>query len=59
MPLEKKVFEAKIEPFGGARPKIFTKIDGEDWIIKFPSTYDKDNIGEIEYNYSLCAKNVE
>lgn len=41
---------------GGARPKIFTKIDGEDWIIKFPSTYDKDNIGEIEYNYSLCAK---
>lgn len=41
---------------GGARPKIFTKIDGEDWIIKFPSTYDKDNIGEIEYHYSLCAK---
>lgn len=41
---------------GGARPKIFTKIDGEDWIIKFPSTYDKDNIGQIEYNYSLCAK---
>lgn len=41
---------------GGARPKIFTKIDGEDWIIKFPSTYDKDNIGELEYQYSLCAK---
>lgn len=21
---------------GGARPKILTKIDGEDWIVKFP-----------------------
>lgn len=41
---------------GGARPKIFAKIGEEDWIIKFPSTYDKDNIGEIEYNYSVCAK---
>ncbi len=41
---------------GGARPKILTKIDNEDWIIKFPSSLDPKNIGEIEYNYSLCAK---
>jgi len=41
---------------GGARPKILTKIDGEDWIIKFPSSYDSSDIGQIEYNYSLCAK---
>lgn len=41
---------------GGARPKILTKADGEDWIIKFPSSYDKKNIGEMEYVYSLCAK---
>lgn len=41
---------------GGARPKILTKIDGEDWIIKFPSSSDFKNIGEQEYNYSLCAK---
>lgn len=41
---------------GGARPKILTKIDGEDWIIKFPSSADEKNIGEQEYNYSICAK---
>ncbi|MCR5260753.1 MAG: type II toxin-antitoxin system HipA family toxin [Candidatus Gastranaerophilales bacterium] len=41
---------------GGARPKILTKIDGADWIIKFPSSQDPKNIGEQEYNYSLCAK---
>ncbi|MFI3237531.1 MAG: type II toxin-antitoxin system HipA family toxin [Lachnospiraceae bacterium] len=41
---------------GGARPKIFTKIDGEDWIIKFPSSYDTSDIGLQEYRYSLCAK---
>lgn len=42
---------------GGARPKILTKINGEDWIIKFPSSVDEKNIGEQEYNYSICAKN--
>ena len=42
---------------GGARPKILTKINGEDWIIKFPSSQDPKNIGEQEYMYSLCAKN--
>ena len=41
---------------GGARPKILTQIDGEDWIIKFPSVHDKKDIGKQEYEYSLCAK---
>lgn len=41
---------------GGARPKILTKIDNEDWIIKFPSSLDDKNIGELEYLYSVCAK---
>ena len=41
---------------GGARPKILTMIDGEDWIVKFPSSSDRRNVGEIEYRYSLCAK---
>ena len=41
---------------GGARPKILTKINGEDWIIKFPSSQDPKNIGEQEYKYSLVAK---
>ncbi|MGD1823559.1 MAG: type II toxin-antitoxin system HipA family toxin [Pleomorphochaeta sp.] len=41
---------------GGARPKIFKKIDNEDWIVKFPSSFDNKNIGIEEYEYSLCAK---
>lgn len=41
---------------GGARPKIFQKIDEEDWIVKFPSTYDQTGIGKMEYDYSRCAK---
>jgi len=41
---------------GGARPKILTKINNEDWIIKFPSSYDPQDIGFQEYQYNLCAK---
>lgn len=41
---------------GGARPKILTEIDGAEWIIKFPSYDDPQDIGEQEYAYSLCAK---
>ena len=41
---------------GGARPKILTRVDGEDWIIKFPSSDDNKNIGKLEYDYALCAK---
>ena len=40
---------------GGARPKILTKIDNDDWIIKFPSSYDSKDIGKQEYDYALCA----
>lgn len=41
---------------GGARPKILTEIDGKDWIIKFPSSGDSDEIGRQEYEYSVCAR---
>lgn len=41
---------------GGARPKILTSVDGEEWIIKFPAGEDKADIGKQEYEYSLCAK---
>lgn len=41
---------------GGARPKILTEIDGEEWIIKFPSYDDPKDIGKQEYAYSLCAR---
>jgi len=41
---------------GGARPKILTDIEDEPWIIKFPASSDPKNMGEREYQYSLCAK---
>lgn len=41
---------------GGARPKIMTKIEGEDWIIKFPAHVDGRNSGRMEYEYALCAR---
>lgn len=41
---------------GGARPKAFINHKGEPWIVKFPSSIDPKNIGEIEYQYSIIAK---
>lgn len=41
---------------GGARPKILTTVDDEEWIIKFPSSDDDKSIGRQEYEYALCAK---
>ena len=41
---------------GGARPKVFATIENRHWLVKFPSSSDPDNIGEIEYNYALLAK---
>lgn len=41
---------------GGARPKVYYTLDGEEWIIKFPASSDPENIGRQEYEYSLCAK---
>ena len=41
---------------GGARPKILTKVDNEDWIIKFASSDDNEDMGKQEYDYALCAK---
>lgn len=40
---------------GGARPKILTEVEGEPWIVKFPSSLDRPDIGEQEYAYAKCA----
>ena len=40
----------------GDKPKIFKKVNNEDWIVKFPSSFDNKDIGIEEYEYSLCAK---
>jgi len=41
---------------GGARPKIFVKIEGKEWLVKFRAAIDPIDIGRIEYEYSLLAK---
>lgn len=41
---------------GGARPKVFVKIENKEWLVKFKATNDPKDIGEIEYQYSLLAK---
>lgn len=41
---------------GGARPKILTAIDGEDWIVKFPSSLDGDDIGMEEFALAGAAR---
>lgn len=41
---------------GGARPKILTEIDGEEWLIKFPAHVDGKEAGRMEYDYSICAR---
>ncbi|MDD3662454.1 MAG: type II toxin-antitoxin system HipA family toxin [Candidatus Pacebacteria bacterium] len=44
---------------GGARPKVNYEISGEEWIVKFPSSIDRKNIGREEYDYSVCAKKCQ
>ncbi|MBR4489274.1 type II toxin-antitoxin system HipA family toxin [bacterium] len=41
---------------GGARPKVTIRLDGEEWIVKFPSSGDPADIGLMEYEYNLCAR---
>lgn len=41
---------------GGARPKAHMTINGKEWIVKFPSSYDRADAGKMEYDYSLAAK---
>jgi len=41
---------------GGARPKAHIKINGEEWIVKFPTKTDPLNIGEQEYNANIAAQ---
>ncbi len=41
---------------GGARPKVLLNINGEPWMVKFPSSLDPPEIGRLEFAYSLVAK---
>lgn len=41
---------------GGARPKIFTRYGGKEWLVKFRAKRDPKRIGRDEYKYSMLAK---
>ena len=41
---------------GGARPKVLVTVQGEEWLVKFPSSSDPQDIGTLEYRYSQVAK---
>lgn len=41
---------------GGARPKGLYSDESGHWLVKFRHIYDPINIGEIEYQYNLAAK---
>ena len=41
---------------GGAKPKAHLRIEGEDWIVKFPRKEDPSDIGVMEFDYNLAAK---
>ena len=41
---------------GGARPKVLVRHDNADWIVKFRSSNDPIDIGNIEYQYSEIAR---
>lgn len=41
---------------GGARPKIFTRYEGKEWLVKFRAKNDPKRIGIDEYDYSVLAK---
>lgn len=41
---------------GGARPKVFAKLDGREWIVKFRASADPQNVGELEYACSRLAQ---
>lgn len=41
---------------GGARPKIFVRYNGKEWLVKFRAKRDPQSIGRDEYRYSLLAR---
>lgn len=43
---------------GGARPKVHLRIEGEDWIVKFPLSYDPPNAGRMEFDYNEAASQL-
>ena len=40
----------------GVRPKVMVEIDGKQWLVKFRATNDPTDIGSVEYQFSLLAR---
>lgn len=40
---------------GGARPKVYVRESGKEWMVKFPAATDPAEIGFIEKTYCDCA----
>ncbi len=49
-------FQKKGGSPGGARPKIFTRYEGKEWLVKFRAKGDSQRIGAEEYSFSLLAR---
>lgn len=43
----------------GARPKIMMRHAGEDWLVKFRSSMDVEDIGAIEFSYHVMAQKAK
>ena len=41
---------------GGTRPKVFVNHDGAEWLVKFRDRTDPPDVGKIEYETSLLAR---
>ena len=41
---------------GGARPKALVSLEGEGWIVKFPTRRDDPSAGKREFDYMECAR---
>jgi len=41
---------------GGTRPKVFVHCDGAEWLVKFRDRTDPPDVGKIEYETSLIAR---
>ena len=44
---------------GGARPKIMTQIQGEDWLIKFPAHIDGKDAGRWSMTMRAVQNSAE
>lgn len=40
---------------GGARPKAYVEVDGQAWLVKFPSRFDPKEAGALEFDYMNAA----